>query len=823
MSVRPGRAAVGAGSLVAICVAVLFCVRTVPDRVVSLVGGPSGGVARWGGLRVRYQPPAGSDTAIETYLRERGDQVERQGDGLLLEFPGVAEDTVANVIDVLIAGGLSMKLALEDDWAARIASDNPLVNTESRPDPDDPRARLETDYWIGEEDGSRHSTLFLMADSRAPIEAAIRAQGFQIPAGQEIAYEDLEPLEGARNPRSYVRAYLLASEVLISGTMIESALGSFDPNTGRPVVLFDLDSQGADLFCDLTRRIAGKKLALVLGGKVRSAPVINGAICGGRASITMGGHDADRQLRERDAIVEVLRHGALPTGGTILERGWTPAPDLFLQVLLGRLLLGLLAGLVTALITFTAVRFARPTIAARTHGFTGPFPWKRLAVTALAPLVLIIGKRLTLPGINESELDHVTRGASTEFASVIALGLGPILVAYFLVEVVALAIPPLRWRRHDPGGRIALGRVAAVLAIAISLAYGYFVARSMESLSASGAEIVFDNSGWRFRLILMISVTAGSLLLAIVAGLISEHGLGNGYGVLAVTAVVLDIIPDLDFVDPFTAEYALGLVVFAAIVTAATFVLRWRVTEARQPALRLPTSGMSPLADSGAFIGLMFSITGVASSTLMFDLMIKAQVLSDEKVRFAIVVISLPIWAWIFARPSVVERVALQSGLERPTTATWLRATAVSALLVLGAAMLTNFVQLDAPLRVLVNPVSALMFAAVLLDVIADARARCSKLAVAGVVHQPQYLGAIEHTLAEASIPYHSHASHLRSLLAFFGPWAPIHVLVSEDHAIEARLKIDGVLRSSRGTVPEARAVQSGREGPRSGARIPSE
>ncbi len=169
--------------------------------------------------------------------------------------------------------------------------------------------------------------------------------------------------------------------------------------------------------------------------------------------------------------------------------------------------------------------------------------------------------------------------------------------------------------------------------------------------------------------------------------------------------------------------------------------------------------------------------------------------------------ISLPIWARVCARPSVIARVAMQGGLEPPTTSTWLRGTAISALLVFGTALLTLTITIDAPLRVLINPVSALVFGAVLLDVIADARARSAKLAVAGVVHQVQYLGAIEHALAEASIPYHCHASHLRTLLAFFAPWAPVHVLVSEDHAIEARLKIDGVLRASRGTVPEARAV----------------
>jgi hypothetical protein len=247
------------------------------------------------------------------------------------------------------------------------------------------------------------------------------------------------------------------------------------------------------------------------------------------------------------------------------------------------------------------------------------------------------------------------------------------------------------------------------------------------------------------------------------------------------------------------------ILVFASLVTAAMFVLRWRVSEGNQPALRIPSSGLSPLADSGAFLSLVFSLTGIAANATLFDLLIWSNVLNEWKVRISIIAITIPVWAWIFTRPSVIERVALQGGLERPTTATWVRATVASALLVLGAALVTTTVQFEAALKAFVNPISALLFAAVLLDVIADARARRAKLVVAGVIHQVQYLGAIEHALAE--IPFHLHASHLRTLFAFFAPWAPVHVMVSEEHAIEARLKIDNVLRASRGTVPEARAV----------------
>lgn len=790
MQVGARTAAVVAGALVALVVGVMFCVREVPDRVVSLLGGPKGGVERLGGVRLIYEPPPGSDMQAGP-----------------LEYPGLAIDdvTVDSLVDTLVAGGLSMKRALETEWALRIAQHNRFVDEDYRQrDPEaEPRAvRLEIDYWR-DDDGNTHQPFTLEGDSTAALDAAIadaRNRGVELPPNTQIAYERFEPLPEARHRKPFYRAYLLDSTPAVDGTMIASAVGAFEPNTGRPVVLLDFTPAGGDRFCEITRDMAGHKLATMLGGAVRSAPIINGPICGGRASITMGGSDPDRQLRDRDMLVEVLSHGALPPGGKVRDLERLPPAKPALQEMLGRILLGLLAGLAAALITFFVVRFARPSAPQRTHGFAG-LSWKRLAITLLAPLVLIIGKRLIMPGVNEYELEHVMRGANLESFSVIALGLTPVLLAYFLVELVALIVPALRWRRHDPQGRIALGRATAVLAILLALAHAYFVVRALESASAFGGDFI-DSPGLKFRLIAMLSLVAGTLILAAIAGVISEHGLGNGYGVVLASAILLDLIPDLDIVE-LDAHLALGFVAFTAMVIASMAVLRWRVAAGREPALRIPTSGISPLADSGAFVSLVFALTGLAANATLFDLVLWSQKLSEGKVRLALIAITVPVWAWIFARPSLVR---IAGGIDRSTRETWIRATAVSALLLVGIGIITLAMPaMPAPLLVWISPLNALLFAAVLLDVIGDAKARGSKLAVAGVVHQPQYLGAIEHVLAEATIPYHLHASHLRSLFAFFGPWAPVLVLVPDDHAIEARLKIDEIVRPPRGRVPAAR------------------
>src|SRR3546814_323223 len=83
---------------------------------------------------------------------------------------------------------------------------------------------------------------------------------------------------------------------------------------GRPVVSFRFDSIGARRFGDVTRRNVGQPFAIVLDGKVISAPVIREPILGGSGIIS--GNFTSESARE---LALLLRTGALPVPLTILE------------------------------------------------------------------------------------------------------------------------------------------------------------------------------------------------------------------------------------------------------------------------------------------------------------------------------------------------------------------------------------------------------------------------------------------------------------------------------------------------------------------------
>lgn len=127
-----------------------------------------------------------------------------------------------------------------------------------------------------------------------------------------IYEDDLEKAEVDKEA-SYWKSYYLFRKVDLTGEYIQDARVAVDPKFNKPYVSLTFDSRGAELFGDLSANNVGKRMAIMMGDEVQSAPVFNEAIRGGRAQITLGSMEGPAQM-QRDAqdLVIVLRHGALP-------------------------------------------------------------------------------------------------------------------------------------------------------------------------------------------------------------------------------------------------------------------------------------------------------------------------------------------------------------------------------------------------------------------------------------------------------------------------------------------------------------------------------
>lgn len=123
---------------------------------------------------------------------------------------------------------------------------------------------------------------------------------------EDIAAGRIPPGSEALPGDDFQPAYVVRKRALVSGDELVDSRQSFD-DRGAPAVSFKFNGSGSRKFGDATARNVGKRFAIVLDGRVISAPVINGAIPGGSGIIT-----GSFTVESAADLALLLRSGALP-------------------------------------------------------------------------------------------------------------------------------------------------------------------------------------------------------------------------------------------------------------------------------------------------------------------------------------------------------------------------------------------------------------------------------------------------------------------------------------------------------------------------------
>lgn len=200
-----------------------------------------------------------------------------------------------------------------------------------------------------------------------------------IPEGVE-GYE-LKYLEGERGGREPL---LVAKEASLTGDLLVNAKTEFSSRGfGEPYVSLTLNPKGAQIFANVTATNVGKRLAIVLDGKVVSAPVIREAIPSGQAQIS-----GNFTVNDANDLSVILRAGALPAP-VIVEEERTVGPLLGADSINS----GMRASIIGALLVFGFMIFYY-----RMAGVVANIALILNMLIILAGLALFKGT-LTLPGI----------------------------------------------------------------------------------------------------------------------------------------------------------------------------------------------------------------------------------------------------------------------------------------------------------------------------------------------------------------------------------------------------------------------------------------
>lgn len=169
----------------------------------------------------------------------------------------------------------------------------------------------------------------------------------------------------------------------IRGESLTDAKQTFDPQTNEPVVSITFNQEGGARFARLTTANVNRPFAIILDGKVLSAPNINEPILGGTAQI-----QGSFTVESANQLAIALRSGALPVDLNVVERR-TVGPDLGADSVRSGMI-AMLVGTVALMVFITL-----------TYGRFGLYACAALIINVLMILgiMAIFGNALTLPGI----------------------------------------------------------------------------------------------------------------------------------------------------------------------------------------------------------------------------------------------------------------------------------------------------------------------------------------------------------------------------------------------------------------------------------------
>jgi preprotein translocase subunit SecY len=178
---------------------------------------------------------------------------------------------------------------------------------------------------------------------------------------------------------------------------------------------------------------------------------------------------------------------------------------------------------------------------------------RRILVTALLLVVYRLGIHIPTPGIDnlalkavfESQagtlfglIDMFSGGALARF-SIFTLGIMPYISSSIILQLLTVVIPQLeKLSKEGELGRKKITQYTRYGTIVLSVIQGFGIAVGLESVSAGGAGSVVYSPGWSFRLMTVLTLTAGTAFLMWLGEQITERGIGNGISLIIFAGIV---------------------------------------------------------------------------------------------------------------------------------------------------------------------------------------------------------------------------------------------------------------------------------------------
>jgi len=211
-------------------------------------------------------------------------------------------------------------------------------------------------------------------------------------------------------------------------------------------------------------------------------------------------------------------------------------------------------------------------ISAFTNIFKIPELRQRVLFTLAIIVIVRAGSVISTPGVNVevlrqwflnvadaqsgggvAALFNLFSGGALGHAAVFALGIMPYISASIMLQLMTAVIPQLARLAREDGGRQKISQYTRYLTIVLCIFQGYLLALSFESpqsnpflpgitdtINRLGMPLVPD-PGMGFRLLTVLTLTAGSMFLVWLGDQITERGIGNGISIIITIGILAQL------------------------------------------------------------------------------------------------------------------------------------------------------------------------------------------------------------------------------------------------------------------------------------------
>jgi preprotein translocase subunit SecY len=225
---------------------------------------------------------------------------------------------------------------------------------------------------------------------------------------------------------------------------------------------------------------------------------------------------------------------------------------------------------------------------------------RRLWFTAWMLVVYRVGVAVPTPGIDGQALAaffdaasstlfgwvNLFSGGALERFSVFALGIMPYISVAIILDLLKVAWPYLdELYKEGEAGRRKISQYTRYGTVALSIVQGFMIAYSLEHIQAPGGGSVVYAPGWSFRIMTVLTVTAGAMFVMWIGEQITERGIGNGISLVIMAGIVARLPSALSTTFQFVREGEMNLFVLIlvlAIAIGVTALIVWVETGQRR-------------------------------------------------------------------------------------------------------------------------------------------------------------------------------------------------------------------------------------------------